>query len=108
MGVIASRYVAWLRSPRTLASGATETARAGAATSKSADGQSLIVDVIRRRRMDIGLNADLSGSAPERSDWVVIGPLNFTATAKGGVMIGLFAPWSGGESGCRFDSLAVT
>lgn len=57
---------------------------------------------------DIGLNADLSGSAPAGSDWVTIGPLMFTATAKGGVMIELFAPWSGGESGCWFDSLTVT
>ena len=57
---------------------------------------------------DIGLNADLSGSAPAGSDWVVIGPLAFTATLKGGVMIELFAPWSGGESGCWFDSLTVT
>ena len=57
---------------------------------------------------DIGLDADVSASAPAGSDWVLIGPLTFTATNKGGVMIELFAPWSGGESGCWFDSLTVT
>ena len=60
------------------------------------------------RNAAIGLNADVSASAPAGSDWVTIGPLTFTATAKGGVMIELIAPWFGGESGCWFDSLTVT
>lgn len=55
----------------------------------------------------IGLNAEVSATAPAGPGWVSIGPLTFTATANGGVFVELFAPWSGGESGCWFDALTV-
>jgi|GEM_PF-2230628 len=55
----------------------------------------------------IGLNADLTAAAPAGTGWVSIGPLTFNATANGGVEVELFAPWSGGISGCWFDALTV-
>lgn len=55
----------------------------------------------------IGLDADLAATAPVGSGWVSIGPLTFTASANGGVVVELFAQWSGGDSGCWFDALTV-
>ena len=56
----------------------------------------------------IGVNADVTATAPAGTGWVTIGPLTFTASASGGIVIELFAPWDGGESGTWFDSISVT
>lgn len=56
----------------------------------------------------IGVNADVSATAPSGTDWVTIGPITFTPSTAGGVYLELFAPWSGFEGGCWFDNVSVS
>lgn len=55
----------------------------------------------------IGVNADVSATAPSGTDWVTLGPITFTASTAGGVVLELFAPWSGFDGGCWFDNVSV-
>lgn len=54
----------------------------------------------------VGLTGDLSGSAAAGEDWTLIGPLEFTATAKG-VVVAEFACHNVAENdaGCFWDRL---
>jgi len=57
---------------------------------------------------EIGLLAALEATAPAGTGWVTVGPLTFTASAKGGVAIDLVSFGQSWEGECRWDSLSIT
>lgn len=56
---------------------------------------------------EIGLNSDLTAQAPPGTDWVTIGPVIFTASQKGGVVVELISYRSTTEGDCQWDNLVI-
>jgi len=56
----------------------------------------------------LGINADVSASAPDGTDWVTIGPVSISPTADGAVWVYLSNELVGVCSPCWFDKIAVT
>lgn len=76
-----------------------------ASNSVSASRPSLIV----KANPSIGVNSDVSGSAPSSTGWVTIGPVSITPTASGSVNVEL---WNNSNTVTQdpayFDHIAVT
>jgi hypothetical protein len=64
--------------------------------------------MVIKANTDVGLNADVSGSAPSSTGWVVIGPLSVTANATGAVFVEFHNNYIGGYDFCYFDLLIAT
>lgn len=61
-----------------------------------------------RSNVEVGLQVDLEATAPSGVDWVTVGPLTFTASAKGGIAIELLSFSASWEGECHWDNLLLT
>jgi hypothetical protein len=75
-----------------------------ATNSISASRPSMVI----KANTSIGLNNDVSGSAPSSTGWVTIGPLSFTSNASGSVIVELYNNSTTAEqSSAYFDHIVV-
>ncbi len=61
-----------------------------------------------RKNVEIGVNADVVGTAGAGTGWVTIGPLSITPSDKGGVWVELDATHPGNTFAARWDNLRTT
>lgn len=65
--------------------------------------------VTAKANPDIGINADVSATAPSGTGWVTIGPVSVTASAAGAVYVWLTSnTTSENAAPCYFDHLVAT
>lgn len=57
---------------------------------------------------DVGLNADVTGTAPSSATWVTIGPLTVTASAVGAVFVEFHNNYLAAYDTAYFDLLVAT
>jgi hypothetical protein len=64
--------------------------------------------VIIKANPEIGLPVDLSGTAPSGTDWVTIGPISVTPSARGAVWVELWNNVDGGGGApCYWDNIVA-
>lgn len=64
--------------------------------------------MVVRSNSEVGLNADISASAPDGAGWQQIGPINFTATGNGMVWVELHNNNYAHASASYFDHIITT